>query len=242
MNISTAVIIGVGPDRGVGARLCQRFAKLGHHVFVGGRTAAKVEEVAAQIRAAGGLATAVEVDATDESAIKRLFMTAEESGPVQVAIYNAGNNMPGSFLTMESSFFEKCWRIACFGGFLFAREGLNVMTPRGQGTLLFTGASASIRGKPNFAAFTAAKAGLRALAQSLAREFGPIGIHVGHVVIDGAVDGDRIRNGRPEIAAARGDDGLVDIEGIVDIYEMMHRQPRRAWSHEIDVRTFVEPF
>jgi NAD(P)-dependent dehydrogenase (short-subunit alcohol dehydrogenase family) len=242
MTVRTAVIIGVGPDKGVGARLCQRFARLGYHVYVAGRTGAKVEAVARGIREGGGLATGVEADATDEAAILKLFAAAEDTGPVEVAIYNAGNNMPGNFLTMEADFFEKCWRIACFGGFLFSREALRYMALRGTGTLLFTGASASMRGKPNFAAFTAAKAGLRALAQSLAREFGPRGIHVGHVVIDGAVDGDRIRNGRPEIAAARGDDGLVDIEGIVDIYEMMHKQPPRAWSHEIDVRTFTEPF
>jgi NAD(P)-dependent dehydrogenase (short-subunit alcohol dehydrogenase family) len=242
MTRETAVIIGVGPDNGVGARLCHRFAELDYHVLVVGRTASKVDAVADRIRSSGGSATAVEADATDEPAIMDLFQRAEAIGPVRVAVYNAGNNMPGTFLTMEGEFFERCWRIACFGGFLFAREALKHMAERGKGTLLFTGASASLRGKPNFAAFTAAKAGLRALAQSLAREFGPKGIHVGHIVIDGAVDGDRIRKGRPEIAAERGDDGLVDIEGIVDIYEMMHRQPRRAWSHEIDVRTFVEPF
>lgn len=242
MTVETAVIIGVGPDNGVGARLCHRFARLGYHVLATGRTAAKVEAVAARIRAAGGAADGIEADATDEQAMIALFERAEALGPVRVAIYNAGNNMPGSFLEMEAAYFERCWRIACFGGFLFSREAVRHMVTRGNGTLLFTGASASMRGKPNFAAFTAAKAGLRALAQSLAREFGPRGLHIGHVVIDGAVDGDRIRIGRPEVAAARGDDGLVDIEGIVDIYEMMHRQPPRAWSHEIDVRTFAEAF
>lgn len=242
MTSHTAVIIGVGPANGIGARLCHRFARQGYHVLAVGRTATKVDAVADDIRAQGGSAQGVEADTTDEQAIIKLFELAESIGPVHVAIFNAGNNMPGAFLDMEAEYFERCWRIACFGGFLFSREALKRMAARGAGTLLFTGASASMRGKPNFAAFTAAKAGLRALAQSVAREFGPRGIHVGHVVIDGAVDGDRIRKGRPEVAAARGEDGLVDIEGIVDIYEMMHRQPRRAWSHEIDVRTFAEAF
>lgn len=150
--------------------------------------------------------------------------------------------MPGDFLTMEPDFFETCWRIACFGGFLFSQQALRHMAPNEEGTLLFTGASASMRGKPFFSAFTAAKAGLRALGQSLAREFGPKGIHVAHVVIDGAVDGDRINKGRPEVAEALGKVGLVDIEGIVDVYEMLDKQPSRAWTHEIDVRTATENF
>jgi NAD(P)-dependent dehydrogenase (short-subunit alcohol dehydrogenase family) len=116
------------------------------------------------------------------------------------------------------------------------------MAPRGAGTLLFTGASASIRGKPDFAAFAAAKAGLRALSQSLAREFGPQGIHVGHVVIDGGINGDRLLRGRPGFAAKAGPDGLIGLPGIADLYQLLHNQPRDAWSHEIDVRTHKEAF
>jgi len=241
MTSKTAVIIGVGPERGLGARLCKRFSA-DHHVFVAGRTYAKVALVADAIRQSGGAATAIEADTTDENQVRELFKQAQAEGPVDLAIFNAGNNMPGDFLTMEAEFFERCWRIACFGGFLFSREALRSMVPTGTGTLLFTGASASLRGKPDFAAFTAAKAGVRALAQSLAREFGPKGIHVAHVVIDGAIDGDRIQIGRPAIAEARGHDGLVDLEGIVDLYEMLHRQPSRAWTHELDVRPAKEAF
>ena len=242
MGERTAVIIGVGAENGLGAALCRRFAAQGLHVFVAGRTQTKVDAVARSIVDAGGTATGLEADATDEAAQVALFEQAERTGPVSLAIYNAGNNMPGDFLTMEAGYFEQCWRIACFGGFLFSREAMKSMAPRGEGTLLFTGASASMRGKPNFAAFTAAKAGLRALSQSLAREFAPQGIHVGHVVIDGGIDGDRLQKGRPEVAKAFGPDRLISLEGIVDAYEYLYNQERRAWSQELDLRAFKEPF
>ncbi|MBW2243698.1 MAG: SDR family NAD(P)-dependent oxidoreductase [Deltaproteobacteria bacterium] len=238
----TAIVLGVGAEKGLGATLCRRFAKSGHHVVIGGRTPEKIERVADGIRGLGGAATAFQTDATSESAVIELFQKAEAIGPVDLAIYNAGNNMPGDLLTMEAEFFELCWRIACFGGFLFGREAARVMKPRGKGTLLFTGASASLRGKPFFSAFTAAKGGLRNFAQSMAREFGPQGIHVGHVIVDGGIAGDRIEKGRPEFAEARGSDGLVDLEGIADIYDLLYHQPRAAWSHEIDVRTHKEAF
>ena len=245
MSISqskVAVIIGVGAENGMGASLCRRFAACGYHVFVAGRTAEKVNVVASGIKSCGHEATAVMCDATDPEGIEKLFDAAAEAGEIGLAIYNAGNNMPGDFLTMEASYFERCWRVACFGGFLFSQQALKHMAERKQGTLIFTGASASLRGKPYFSAFTAAKAGLRALSQSLAREFGPQGIHVAHVVIDGAIDGDRINKGRPEVAEKLGKDGLVDMQGIVDIYEMLEQQPARAWTQEIDVRTASENF
>jgi NAD(P)-dependent dehydrogenase (short-subunit alcohol dehydrogenase family) len=242
MSNATAVIIGVGADRGLGARLCHRFAKNGLHVVVAGRTQSKVDTVAESIRQEGGTATAVEADATNEAAVIDLFRRAEQIGPVELAIYNAGNNMPHDLLTMEAEFFERCWRIACYGAFLFGREAARTMRDRGNGTLLFTGASASLRGKPLFAAFTAAKAGMRAFAQSMAREFCPQGIHVAHVVVDGAIDGDRIRKGFPQLVDAWGEDRLIDLEGIVDLYEMLYRQPKRAWTHELDVRSFNEVF
>jgi len=235
-------VIGVGAERGLGATLCRRFARAGLHVVVSGRTPAKIEPLAEAIRKKGGAATAVAADATAESEVAGLVRRAEAIGPIDAAIYNAGNNMPGEFLSMEAAYFEQCWRVGCFGGFLFAREALRAMQPRGRGTLLFTGASASLRGKPFFAAFTAAKGGLRNLAQSLAREFGPQGIHVAHVVVDGGIAGDRILKGVPGFAEAKGEEGLVDLDGIAAIYEMLHRQPRTAWSHEVDVRTFKEPF
>lgn len=238
----TAVVIGVGAEQGLGGTLAKRFATLGLHAVIGGRTQEKLDGVVTAIASGGGKATAVVADATQEADVVALFEKAEAIGPVEVAIFNAGNNMPGNLLTMEAGYFELCWRIGCFGGFLFGRESARRMAPRGRGTLLFTGASASLRGRPNFAAFTAAKAGLRAFAQSMAREFQPQGIHVAHVVIDGGIDGDQINQRYPEFARMLGDEGLISLEGIADIYEMLHKQRRTAWSHEIDVRTLKESF
>ena len=238
----TAIVIGVGAERGLGATLCRRFGRLGLHVFVAGRTPEKIERIVDSIRGEGGHATAVRSDATSEQSVIELFAKAEATGPVDLAIYNAGNNMPGNLLEMEAEFFERCWRVACFGGFLFGREAARTMLPRGRGSLLFTGASASMRGKPFFSAFTAAKGGLRNFAQSMAREFAPRGLHVGHVVVDGGIAGDRVEKAYPEFVEAKGEGGLVDLEGIAAIYEMLYQQPKAAWSHEIDVRTNVEPF
>ena len=239
---NTAVVIGVGAMEGLGAYLCRKAAAAGSHAIVAGRTVETIERVAAAIRADGDQATAVEADATDEAAVERLFEAAEAVGPVELAIYNAGNNMPGDVLEMAADYFEACWRVGCFGGFLFARTALRQMAGRGQGSLLFTGASASMRGKPNFAAFTAAKAGLRALAQSLAREFGAKGIHVAHVVIDGGIAGAKLIDRYPERVAKIGVDALVGLDGISDAFLYLHNQPRNAWTHELDLRTHKETF
>jgi len=240
MSKKVAVIIGVGPLNGLGAQLCKRFARSGYHVFAAGRTLEKIQLVTEKIRAEGGEATGLVADATSPEAMIDLFEKANEIGTVSLSIFNAGNGMVGDFLEMEPDFFETCWRISCFGGFLFSQQAIKAMLPQGIGTLLYTSASAALRGKPYAAAFTAAKAGVRALSQSLCREFGPLGIHVSNVVIDGPIDGDRIRKLRPYMLEARGEDGLIGIQGIVDIYEMLHNQPKKAWSHEIDVRTFKE--
>lgn len=238
----TALIIGVGPTEGVGGYLCSHAANEGLHVVVAGRTLQSIEAVAESVRAKGGKATALVADATVESDVTSLVENAESIGPIDLAIYNAGNNFPGNFLQMEASYFETAWRVCTLGGFLFSREVLKAMTKRESGTLIFTGASASMRGKPNFAAFTAAKAGLRAMAQSLAREFQPKGIHVGHVVIDGGIAGDKIINKYPKFVEQAGMDGLVGLEGIAEAYLYLYRQPRNAWTHELDLRTFKENF
>ena len=175
-------------------------------------------------------------------AVKCLFAEAESVAPVELAIYNAGNNMPGECRQQEASYFEVCWRVGCFGGFLFARTALRLMAERRRGSLLFSGASASIRGKPNFAAFTAAKAGLRALAQSLAREFGPHDIHVAHVVIDGGIAGAKLMESYPERVANQGVDALVGLDGISDALLYLHGQPQNACTHELDLRTHKENF
>ena len=232
-----AIVIGVGPEDGLGGQLCVRFAERGHHVFIAGRTAAKVEELAGRI---GDNATPVVADATDEAQVAALFDTADAAaGELALAIYNAGNNMPGRIADMEASYFESAWRVGTFGGFLFGREAVRRMRGRG-GTLLFTGASASLRGRANFGAFNAAKGGLRNLAQAMAKEHGEDGIHVGHVVVDGPIGGEKIKQGFPEFAERLGEDRMIDIGGIVDGYEFLYNQPRRAWSFEVDVRTSLE--
>ncbi|HEY5680360.1 MAG TPA: SDR family NAD(P)-dependent oxidoreductase [Pseudomonadales bacterium] len=233
-----AVILGVGPDLGLGAQLCKRFAGEGLHVMVAGRTDTSVEAVAGDIRANGGAATAVVADATSEDDVRALFDQAGDD--LDLAIYNAGNNMPGRIIDMEADYFENSWRVGCFGGFLFGREAVRRMVPKGAGTLLFTGASASLRGRAKFGAFNSAKGALRNLAQAMAKEYGADGIHVGHVIIDGPIAGDKIIKAFPEYAQRLGPEGMIGIEGIVEGFAFLYRQPRNAWTFEVDVRTSLE--
>ena len=235
--MKTAIIIGVGPEQGLGAKLCERFATLGLHVVVAGRTPEKIDAVMARIKAAGGSAEAVVTDATGEKAVQELF---DREGEISLAIYNTGNNTPGMIETMDAAYFEKSWRVCCFGGFLFGREAVRRMKPQGGGTILFTGASASLRGRTMFGAFNSSKGALRNLAQAMAKEYAADGIHVGHVVIDGPINGEKINQGLPDYAAKLGDDGMISLDGIVDGYEFLYRQPKTAWSFEIDVRTSQE--
>jgi NAD(P)-dependent dehydrogenase (short-subunit alcohol dehydrogenase family) len=231
-----AIVIGVGPDRGLGAQLCKRFASEGLHVIAAGRTQASLDAVVAGIRTGGGSAEAFVADATNETDIVALF---EQAGShIDLAIYNAGNNTPGRILEMDAEYFERSWRIVCYGGFLFGREALRRMVPQKRGTILFTGASASLRGRPGYGAFNSSKAGLRTLAQAMAKEYGPEGIHVGHVVIDGGILGEKLRKRIPDFDSRQ--DRLIDIEGIVDSYAFLYRQPPSAWSFELDVRTSLE--
>lgn len=235
--MDSAIVIGVGPERGLGAALCRRFATAGLHVYLAGRSQDKLDAVVATIRMHGGQATPVLADATSEADVTRLF--AEVPSPLRLAIYNAGNNFPGRIAEMEAEYFERCWRVCTFGGFLFGREAVRRM--RGEnGTLLFTGASASWRGRAGFGAFNAAKGALRNLAQAMAKEYAAEGVHVGHVVVDGPIAGDKIINGFPDYAERLGEAGMIDIEGIVDGFEYLYRQPQRAWSFELDVRTSAE--
>lgn len=243
MSGKSGIVIGVGPEQGLGAQLCHGFAAEGLHMFVAGRTAASVEAVAAAIRAAGGEATAVVADTTVEADVRALFDTATAGGrQLDLAVYNAGNNMPGKLVEMEAEYFEQCWRIGCFGGFLFGREAARHMLANGAGTILFTGASASMRGKPGFYAFTAAKGGLRNFMQAMARDLGPQGIHVAHVVIDGGIHGEKILSRFPQLARDRGEDGLIGLDAIVDAYRFLYRQPRNGWTLELDLRVHKEAF
>jgi NAD(P)-dependent dehydrogenase (short-subunit alcohol dehydrogenase family) len=236
--MKTAIVIGVGPDRGLGGQLCKRFAEEGLHVLVAGRTQEKLDAIVAGIEQGGGSAQAVVSDATSESDTRALFDRAGDD--LSVAIYNAGNNTPGRIADMEADYFERSWRVCCFGGFLFGREAVRRMTPLGGGTLLFTGASASLRGRASFGAFNSSKAALRTLAQAMAKEYAGDGIHVGHVVVDGAIGGEKIMRGLPQYAEKLGEDGMISIEGIVDGFVFLYKQPPRAWTFEIDVRTSKE--
>jgi len=234
----TAVVLGVGPINGLGAQLCLRFAAGGHHVLVAGRTKACLDDVVIEITANGGSAEAVRADATLEGDIVHLFKKAGPS--LDLAIYNAGNNTPGTIRDMEASYFEASWRVCCYGGFLFGRQAARAFTPDKGGTLLFTGASASLRGRANFGAFNSSKGALRNLAQAMAKEFASDGVHVGHVIVDGPIAGDKIISRRPDIAAKLGPQGMIRISGIVDGYEYLYKQTPTAWSFELDVRTSRE--
>ena len=236
--MKTAIVIGVGPERGLGGQLCLRFAAEGLHVLVAGRTGENLDAIVSAIERAGGSAEAMVADATSEADVQALFDRAGDD--LDLAIYNAGNNKPGRIADMEADYFEHSWRVCCFGGFLFGREAARRMPRLGGGTLLFTGASASLRGRANFGAFNSSKGALRNLAQAIAKEYAGEGIHVGHVVVDGPIGGDKIMQGFPQYAEQLGEDGMISIEGIVDGYVFLYRQPKRAWTFEIDVRTSNE--
>jgi len=242
----TAVVIGVGAARGLGAAVCRRFAAAGHHVLVAGRTAARIAAVADDIIARGGSAEAVPTDATQEADVQRLFARAMAPGPgrepVDAVVFNAGNNQRIDFRELTAEQFEYFWRVGCFAGFLAGRGAARCLAPLGRGSILFTGASGSLRGRPGFAHFAAAKSGLRMLAQSMAREFGPLGIHVAHVVIDGGINGEKLRNAFPAMVERLGEDGLLDVDAIAETYWQLHCQPRTAWAHEVDLRPYKEGF
>jgi NAD(P)-dependent dehydrogenase (short-subunit alcohol dehydrogenase family) len=239
-----AIVVGVGSEQGLGAALSRRFAREGYNVIVSGRTEAKLARVVRAIVDDGGKAEAVVADATIEADVIALFDRAETGSTdgLDLVAFNAGNNAPHDFRTMPAEFFEQTWRVATLGGFLVGREAARRLAPRGRGTIIFTGATASLRGRAPFTAFASAKAGLRSLAQSMAREFGPLGIHVGHVVIDGGIDGEKLNAAVPHLKIERGTDGLLNIDAIADAYWQLHRQHSSAWTHELDLRPFKEPF
>jgi NAD(P)-dependent dehydrogenase (short-subunit alcohol dehydrogenase family) len=238
----SAIVIGVGATAGLGAALGRRFAREGLHVFLAGRTQAKLAAAAAEIEAAGGRATPVVADATEPADVVALFdAAAQAGGSPPLAVYNAGNNRFRPLLEMDDDFFEDLWRLCCFGGFLFGREAARRMLPTG-GTLLFTGATASIRARPPFTAFASAKAALRALAHGMAREFGPQGLHVGHVIIDGMIDGEQLNRRFPDLKQRQGEDGMLNVDAIADAYWGLHAQHRSAWTLELDLRPFKETF
>jgi len=236
-----AVVIGAGDA--TGGAIAKRFARGGYTVCAIRRSADKLQPLIDEIRAAGGEAHGFGTDARKEDEVEALFDDIEARiGPIEVFVFNIGANVPSSVLEETARKYHKIWEMACFAGFLSARKAARCMAPRGKGTMLFTGATASLRGAANFSAFAGAKAALRALAQSLARELGPRGIHVAHVVIDGAIDTAFIRENFPERYALKDQEGILNPDHIADSYWMLHMQPRDAWTHELDLRPWMERF
>ncbi len=234
-------ILVVGAGDATGGAIAKRFAREGFVACVARRNADKLAPLVEAIENEGGRALACPVDARKEEEMVALVERIEaDVGPIEVAVFNIGANVPSSILEETARKYFKIWEMACFGGFLMGREVARRMVPRGRGTILFTGATASMRGASGFAAFAGAKHGLRALAQSMARELGPKGIHVAHTIIDGAIDTEFIRENFPARYALKEEDGILNPEHIAEAYWQLHIQPRTAWTHELDLRPWSE--
>nr|MEA2799457.1 hypothetical protein [Phenylobacterium sp.] len=234
-------IIVIGAGDALGGAIAKRFAREGYAAVIVRRHADQLEPLAAAIREAGGEAHPFGVDARKEDDMVGLFERVEaEIAPVDVCVFNIGANVRFPIAETTSRVFLKVWEMACFSGFLAGREAAKRMTPRGQGTILFTGATASVRGREGFAAFASAKHGLRAVAQSMARELGPKGVHVAHTIIDGAIDTAWIAENFPDRHALKSQDGILNPAHIADAYWALHVQPRDAWTHELDLRPWME--
>ena len=235
-----ALVIGAGDF--LGGAIARRFGREGFHAVVT-RRRGELDGVVASIEEAGGTATAIHSDARDEEHVTDLIERVETGiGPIEVFVFNVGGNVRFSVLETTSRVYRKVWEMCALAGFLNGREVARRMVERGRGTMLFTGATASVRGAEGFAAFAGGKHALRALAQSMARELGPKGIHVGHVVIDGAIDTKWTREIFPEWFESRPADGVMQPDDLAEIYWHMHSQPRSAWTFETDVRPYVEPW
>ncbi|WP_439815322.1 SDR family oxidoreductase [Zavarzinia sp. CC-PAN008] len=232
----TVAVVGAGDY--IGAAIVRRFAAEGFTVFAGRRNGDQLKPLADEIQAAGGRCEARTLDARKEEAVAAFLDEAEAAGPLQVCIFNVGANVNFPILETTERVFRKVWEMACYGGFLTGREAARLMVPRGRGTIIFTGATASLRGGKGYAAFASAKFGLRGVAQAMARELGPQGIHVAHLIIDSGVDTAFVRgrmgNVEPE------PDQLMNPASIGETYWQLHAQPRDAWTHELDLRPYRE--
>ncbi|CAI8955047.1 SDR family oxidoreductase [Pseudomonas chlororaphis] len=235
------VVLVVGAGDATGGAIAKRFAQEGLVACVTRRSADKLQPLVEAIQQSGGEAHGFACDARKEEEVTALIEQIEsEIGPIEALVFNIGANVPCSILEETARKYFKIWEMACFSGFLNAREVAKRMVTRKRGTILFTGATAGLRGAAGFAAFAGAKHGIRALAQSMARELGPLNIHVAHVVVDGAIDTDFIRNSFPEKYALKDEDGILNPEHIADNYWHLHSQPRDAWTFELDLRPWNE--
>lgn len=236
----SVIIIGAGP--GLGSSLARKFAKEGHHVFVVRRErhSEELNSLCDEIKEFGGSATAIPSDAREEEQVISLFSEVAKSGPIDCVVFNIGANVFFSIEETTSRVFRKIWEMGTFAGFLVGREAAKHM--KDKGTIIFTGATASMRGGSGFAAFSSAKFGLRAVAQSLARELGPKGIHVAHTIIDGAIDHPWIKENFPDIYKLKEVDGILNPDDIAEAYYNLHLQEKTAWTHELDLRPYMEKF
>ena len=240
-NNDNKVALVIGAGDATGGAIAKRFAREGYIACVTRRSADKLQPLVDEIRAAGGQAHGFASDARKEEDVAALVEQIESSiGPIEAFVFNIGANVPCSILEETARKYFKIWEMACFSAFLTAQAVARRMVTRGRGTILFTGATAGLRGASHFAAFAGAKHGVRALAQSMARELGPMNIHVGHVVVDGAIDTAFIRDSFPEMYARKEQDGILNPEHIADNYWFLHAQPRDAWTFELDLRPWME--
>ena len=234
-----ALVIGVGPLNGLGGQLCRKIAQNNFEVFVAGRTKQSLDVVVDKIIKDGNKATPLVVDATDENQIKNMI---KDVGPgLDFAIYNVGNSRPGKIIEMDASYFRESWESCCFGGFLFAKEVVkSFLSEKTAGTIIFTGASASLRGKSNFGAFNSGKGALRNFAQALAKEYAEYSIHGSHVIIDGGLAGERIKQRLSDFDQRVNEGKLINIENVTDAYMFLYNQSKDAWTFELDLRTSQE--
>lgn len=237
----TILIVGAGDY--IGAAIAKRFAAGGFTVCLGRRGGDKLAPLVAEIVAAGGTAHGFTLDARDEDSVSSVFAQIEaDIGPLNLVVFNVGGNVRFGIRETTARVFRKVWEMACFGGFLTGKAAAEVMVPRGKGAIFFTGATASMRGSAGFSAFASAKHGLKALAQSMARELGPKGIHVAHLVIDAGVDTAWVRDLKAKAGEVVADGDLMDPASVAETYWQLYHQPADAWTFEMDIRPFKERF
>lgn len=235
-----ALIIGAGDH--LGSAIARRFAKEGFHI-VATRRRGDLDTLVKDVQALGADATALHSDARDEQQVIELIEKIEsELGPIQVTVFNVGGNVRFGITETSTQVYRKVWEMCALAGFLVGREVAKKMLPRQQGTILFTGASASLRGNSGFAAFSGGKHALRALAQSMSRELGPQGIHVAHIIVDGLIENEATKEFLPDLYASKEADGIIQPDDLAEVYWQLHKQPKSAWTFEQDVRPYIEPW
>lgn len=243
MTQKIALVIGAGAERGLGAALARKAAEEGLSVVVAARSPNAIDDLAQSIRNSGGEAVGIPVDVTDEEAVVSLFTQVDAmNSELDFVAYNAGNAFTHDTLSISAEYFSSAWQVCCLGGFLCGREAGKRMKQQQKGSILFTGATASLKARPPFMAFASAKAGLRAVAATFARELGPEGVHVAHMIIDGGIDGERLNSRNPTLKERMGTNGMLDPDAIASSYWQIHAQHPSAWTFEADLRPFKETF